>query len=111
MGLNKKFKELSKKIQDRIWKNKINKGFDTKNVPLEFCYLNEEVSEAFEAWRKKKEDLGEELADVAIHLYGVAEKVGIDLGEEIIKKMKKNENRKYKTVNGVKLKEEEVSDN
>lgn len=48
-----------KKIQKDIWQNKLNKGFNTTNVNKEFCLLYEEVAEAYDAWRKKKDDLNE----------------------------------------------------
>jgi hypothetical protein len=49
--------------QKLVWENKVAKGFNTTDVPLEFCLLQGEVAEAFDAWRKGREDLGEELAD------------------------------------------------
>lgn len=56
--------------------------------------FNGELAEAYEAWRKKKDDLGEELADVAIYLLGLSEILGIDLEDEIqkryIKMLKEN---------------------
>ena len=55
-----------KQIQKDIWQNKVNKGFNTTDVNKEFCLLYGEVAEAHDAYRKKKDDLGEELADVAI---------------------------------------------
>lgn len=90
-----------KEMQTQIYKNKINKGFNVTNVEQEFCYLYGEVGEAFEAYRKKKDDLGEELADIAIYLLGLSEILGYDLEKEIINKMEKNKNREYKVVNGV----------
>ena len=66
-----------------------------------------EVGEAYEAYRKKKNDLGGELADVAIYLLGIAEILGKNLEEEILKKLEINENRKYKKINGVNYKVEE----
>ena len=92
--------ELSK-IQKEIWQNKINKEFNTTDVNKEFCLLYGEVSEAYEAWRKKKDDLNEELADIAIYLMGLSEMLGFNLEEEIEKKVLKNENRVYKKINGV----------
>ncbi|KUK49674.1 MAG: Pyrophosphatase [Parcubacteria bacterium 33_209] len=56
------------------------------------------------AYRKKKDDLGEELADVAIYLMGLSEMLGFDLEEEIAKKVVKNEKRKYESINGVNTK-------
>ena len=34
------------------------------------CLLQGEMAEAFDVWRKGRDDLGEELADVAIYLLG-----------------------------------------
>jgi hypothetical protein len=44
--------------QKLVWENKVAKGFNTTDVPLEFCLLQGEVAEAFDAWRKGREDLG-----------------------------------------------------
>lgn len=90
-----------KQIQKEIWQNKINKGFNTENVEKEFCLLYGEVAEAFEAYRKKKDDLNEELADIAIYLLGLSEMLGFDLEDEIMNKVLKNEKRVYKNVDGV----------
>lgn len=90
-----------KEVQKEIWQNKINKGFNTTDVNKEFCLLYGEVSEAYEAWRKKKDDLNEELADVAIYLMGLSEMLGFDLETEIERKVLKNEKRIYKNINGV----------
>ena len=92
-----------KKMQKEIYQNKLDKGFNVTDVNKEFCLLYGEVAEAFEAYRKKKEDLGEELADVAIYLMGLSEILGIDLEDEIIKKVDKNKKRVYKKENGVNI--------
>ncbi len=81
--------------QKLAWENKVAKGFNTTDVPLEFCLLNGEVAEAFDAWRKGREDAGEELADVAIYLLGLAEMTGVDLQGEIEAKIAKNASRVY----------------
>ncbi len=90
-----------KEIQKNIWKNKVNKGFNTTDVNKEFCFLYGEVAEVHEAWRKKKDDLGEELADVAIYLMGLSEMLGFDLEDVITHKVLKNEKRVYKNIDGV----------
>src|ERR1700737_3236203 len=73
--------------QKRAWQNKVAKEFSTTDIPLEFCLLQGEIAEAFDAWRKGREALGEELADVAIYLLGLAEMTGVDLQDEIEAKM------------------------
>ena len=90
-----------KEIQKEIWQNKLNKGFNTTDVNKEFCLLYGEVSEAYDAFRKKKDDLNEELADIAIYLMGLSEILGFDLETEILKKVEKNNKRVYKNVDGV----------
>ena len=90
-----------KKIQKDVWQNKLNKGFNTTDVNKEFCLLYGEVSEAYDAWKKKKDDLNEELADIAIYLMGLSEILGFDLADEIEKKVSKNEKRVYKNIDGV----------
>ena len=89
------------KLQKDIYQNKVDKGFNVTDVNKEFCLTYGEVAEAYEAWRKKKDDLGEELADVVIYLLGLSEILGIDLEDEIQKKIYKNSKREYKMVDGV----------
>ena len=91
-------------VQKQIWDNKLRKGFNATDVCKEFCFLNGEVAEAFEAYYKKKDDLGSELADVAIYLLGLSQMLGFSLEEEINNKLKINENRHYEKVNEVLLK-------
>lgn len=90
-----------KKIQKDIWQNKLSKGFNTTDVNKEFCLLYGEVAEAYDAWRKNKDDLNEELADIAIYLMGLSEMLGYDLADEIEKKVSKNKKRVYKNIDGV----------
>ena len=90
-----------KTIQKIVYQNKVDKGFNVTDVNEEFCLLYGEVSEAYEAWRKKKDDLGEELADIAIYLLGLSEILGIDLSSEIENKVEINRNREYKVIDGV----------
>ena len=90
-----------KKIQKDVWKNKLNKGFNTTDVNKEFCLLYGEVAEAYDAWKKRKDDLNEELADVAIYLMGLSEMLGYYFADEIEKKVFKNEKRVYKNIDGV----------
>ena len=93
-----------KDMQKRVWDNKIRQGFEISNVDREFCLLYGEVGEAYEAYIKKHDNLGEELADVAIYLLGLSQMVNLDLQSEVERKMAINESREYVVVNGVKVK-------
>lgn len=90
-----------KEIQKIVYQNKLDKGFNVTDINKEFCLLYGEVAEAYEAWRKKQDDVGEEFADIAIYLLGLAEILGFDLGHKIEQKIAINHDRKYETVNGV----------
>ncbi|MGH3569148.1 MAG: MazG-like family protein [Pseudonocardia sp.] len=81
--------------QKLAWNNKIEKGFNTTDVALEFGLLTAEIGEAFTAWRKRLPDLGEELADIVIYTMAVAEMTGLDLDGEIERKIAKNHQRIY----------------
>jgi MazG nucleotide pyrophosphohydrolase domain. len=93
-------------IQKRVYQNKINKGFNVTDIYLEFCLTQAELSEAFEAYLKKQDNLGEELADVAIFLLGISELLDINLEQEIIRKLEKNDKRKYMKKDGVLIRED-----
>ena len=95
-----------KQLQKKVYDNKINHGFNVTDINFEFCLAYGEMGEAYTAWLKKKEDLGEELADVAIYLLGLSEILNIDLEKEIIHKIEKNAKRIYKEENGVLIKVE-----
>lgn len=89
------FEKAGLSIQKAIIENKINHGFNTTDMNQEFALLYGEVAEAYDAWRKNNDNLPEELADVAIYLFGIAELNHCSLISEIIRKMKINEGRKY----------------
>jgi len=88
-------------LQKRVYQNKVDHGFNVTNVPLEFTLTYGELAEAFQAWRKKKDSVGEELADVLIYLMGLSEILGVDLEKELLRKMEINEKRRYVSENGV----------
>ena len=76
--------------QELAWENKVAKRFNTTNIPLEFCLLQVEISEAFHEWRKGGTNIGAELADAAINLLGLAGMTGVDLQAEVEAKLAKN---------------------
>jgi NTP pyrophosphatase (non-canonical NTP hydrolase) len=60
------------------------------------CLTTRELAELHEAIDKGRADeVGGELADVAIYVLSLAEMRGLDLGEEIEKKMAVNRGRRY----------------
>ena len=85
-----------KELQKEVMRNKIEKGFNTTDVAVEFCRAHEELSEAFSKHNKNQLGVAEEFADVAIFLLGMSEILGFDLEKELVRKIKINKNRKYR---------------
>lgn len=85
-----------REIQKLAWENKVAKGFNTTDLPLEFALAHAELSEAFEAARKNPDHLGEELADTLLFLASIAEMRGIDLDGAVEAKIAKNTARTYR---------------
>jgi hypothetical protein len=93
--------------QKLTWANKVEKGFNTTDVPLEFCLLNSEIAEAFDAWRRGSEEISGELADIAIFVAGLAEMLGVDLQEAVEAKIAVNASRVYRALpNGTLVKDD-----
>ncbi|MDD3427559.1 MAG: nucleotide pyrophosphohydrolase [Caldisericia bacterium] len=101
--MDKKIEEIIQRIKkfrdERDWMQ----FHDHKSMAVSLVLEAAEVLEHFQ-WKskeetakygkEKKEEIGEELADVAIYLIEMADNLGIDLTEAIGKKMDKNE-KKY----------------
>lgn len=85
-----------KKLQEEVMRNKVEKGFNTTDVALEFCRAHEELSEAFSKFNKNQDGVAEEFADVAVFLLGMCEILGYDLEKELVSKIEKNRIRQYK---------------
>ena len=101
----------TKRLQKEVYDNKVRHGFNVTDLNMEFCLAHGELGEAYIAWLKKQDDVGEELADVAIYLLGISEILNIDLGKEIELKIEKNKNRIYKeNKKGVLVKEDELNE-
>jgi NTP pyrophosphatase (non-canonical NTP hydrolase) len=98
--------------QKLAWDNKLTKGFNTTDVPLEFSLAFTELGEAFDAYRKNPAGLGAELADTFVFLVSLAEMNGIDLDSAVEAKMAINAARTYQRLdNGTLAKVEPGPDN
>lgn len=86
-----------------VMKQAKEKGFGTKpediSVAEKIALIHSEISEAFEAYRHKdmdgkdgfKQELGDAVSRI-LHLSGI---MGIDIQEQIMKKIDNNKNRKW----------------
>jgi NTP pyrophosphatase (non-canonical NTP hydrolase) len=87
------------KIAEEIHKNaKAHGWWDCKrSIPELLCLIHSEVSEALEAYRKMDWDnLAEELADIIIRVFDMAESLDIEIEKEILRKHEINKKRPYR---------------
>ena len=87
-----------KELQKEVMENKIEKGFNTTDVAMEFCRAHEELSEAYSKFSRNEDGVDEEFADVAIFVLGMCEILGFDLEKALVNKIEKNSKRKYEKV-------------
>jgi len=98
---NKALKEIGSFIKERDWK----KFHGPKNLALSVCIEAAELLEHFQwknsteareylADKKNKEEVAEEIADVAMYLFELADDLNIDLYKAISRKIMKNK-KKY----------------
>jgi len=88
-------KEFAKKSHE----NAKEKGFwdDDRDFLHTLMLVVSEAGECCDAYRKDQKDkIGEELADIMIRVADLAEANGIDIQDEIIRKMEFNKTRPYK---------------
>lgn len=104
MGKLEEYKMVDlSKLQKQVYQNKLDKNFNVTDISKEFALTYGELAEAYDAWRKKKGNVGEEIADVIIYLLGLCEILDINLEEELLNKIEINKNRVYKKVDGVSI--------
>lgn len=97
------FKDSFADVQRAVHENAVNKGFwkADSNVSTKIALIHSEVSEGFEAFRKGDNDdklvdrpgLEVELADAIIRMMDLAEHLGYDLADAIIRKHAYNKTR------------------
>ena len=73
-----------KKLQEEVMRNKIEKGFNTTNVAVEFCRAYEELSEAYNKHAKgDAKGTAEEFAEVIVEVSLLTPAQPMQFGDEV----------------------------
>ena len=84
-------KEIHENAKDHGWWDK------QREIPELLCLVHSETSEALEAYRNHdKENFAEELADIVIRVFDMAEGLEVDIQAEILKKHEINKKRPFR---------------
>ena len=96
-------------IQERIFQNKVRKGFPIGNVNYDLKKILEEINEFIEA-NQNDDNIGraEELSDIIILAIGLASYFPIDIEKSILYKLDKIEKRKITKIGHNKFTKEEA---
>lgn len=82
--------------QLRCYENKLKHGFNVTDFHKEARFILKELSELMDAIEHNDvENMIEELGDIVIFCYGIAEMAHKDLDAQVFKKMAINESREY----------------
>lgn len=87
--------DLEVEIQKKKSKSNKTQCFNMTSMEQKFCDLYGEVNNAYDAYHRGLSNFGEELADVAIYLIGIAESRDVNLEKEVLRKVEINKNREY----------------
>jgi NTP pyrophosphatase (non-canonical NTP hydrolase) len=94
-----------KKLQEDIYQNKVDKGFNVTDVGKEIVLMTEELGELARAYKKSdhkdakeisnKEEIIDAVGDLMVYCLGLCEMLGLD-SEEVIKNIvEQNKNRSH----------------
>src|SRR4030042_3855233 len=91
-------KRIGKFVEDRDWKQFHNHKDMAVSLVLEATEVLEHFqwknpNEILQHAKTHKEDLSDELADVAVYLFELADNLNIDLKRAVLKKIKKNSHK------------------
>lgn len=92
-------------IQKKIYQNKVNKGFNVKDIGKEIILMTEELGELAKAYKNSnkkdaieinnKEEILDAIGDLSIYCLGLFKMMGVD-GEKVIEDIiRNNENRSH----------------
>lgn len=93
-------------LQKEIYKNKINRKFNTTDIGKEIILMLEELGELARAYKNSdkkpakeinnKEEIADAIGDLMIYCFGLCEMLGVN-SEEVLAKIIENNNKRTHT--------------
>ena len=80
-------------LQKKLYQNRIDMDYNEIDIDREFCSLYSKVASAYKSYRKGKDKVGSDFAEIVLTLLNLSEVLDQDLEESMLKKIS-NRNKK-----------------
>ena len=87
-----------KELQSKLYQNRIDKGYSEIDIDREFCGLYSKVASAYKSYRKGKDKVGSDFAEIVLTLLNLSEVLDQDLEESMLKKISNKQKKKDEKV-------------
>ena len=76
-----------KELQSKLYQNRVDKGYNDIDIDREFCGLYSKVASAYKSYRKGKDKVGNDFAEIVLTILNLSEVLDQDLEESMLKKI------------------------
>ena len=83
-----------KELQSKLYQNRIDKGYNNVDIDREFCSLYSKVTSAYKSYRKGKDKVGNDFAEIVLSILNLSEMLDQDLEESMLKKISNKQKKK-----------------
>lgn len=80
-------------LQKKLYQNRVEMDYNEIDIDREFCSLYSKVASAYKSYRKGKDKVGSDFAEIVLTLLNLSEILNQDLEESMLKKIS-NKKRK-----------------
>ena len=83
-----------KELQSKLYQNRIDKGYSVTDIDREFCSLYSKVASAYKSYRKGKDKVGNDFAEIVLSILNLSEMLDQDLEESMLNKISNKQIKK-----------------
>lgn len=74
-------------LQKKLYQNRVEMDYNEIDIDREFCSLYSKVASAYKSYRKGKDKVGSDFAEIVLTLLNLSEVLNQDLEESMLKKI------------------------
>lgn len=81
-------------LQKKLYQNRIDMDYNEIDIDREFCSLYSKVASAYKSYRKGKDKVGSDFAEIVLTLLNLSEVLNQDLEDSMLKKISSRNKKK-----------------